>query len=231
MSRKVYRYLYRAHLVSDNPPGFAEAVDAVQEKSRELFAQGKSLVASMFRYKNMVFVYYESVGEELAPDAFFGAIRDYLLDWPGQDALRKWVLMTPAYYHAEPIDEDDWSRHIDTEKCVARMAFLKPDGITDYVRGHRALINEGAHKGDKFTCIALHENILFQYMEQREVVSNVKRDPDLPSQYYVIDPQNPKESMARFSDWLYPNGDPFAYLWPDGGRFNFIEKIFVIAKE
>ncbi len=234
MAKQVFRKHFRAQVIpqtfENRADEFTKALEEAQTDCKSLFKADKALVAALFRKGDTLFAYCESLGEEFAPEAFFGALSPYLLDWPGEEGPRKWAYMTPVWYHAIPIDEDDWTRAIDTNACHGRLAYLKPDGgIARYVWGHKALTDEGALKGDKFTSIGLHENILFQYMEQREVITNVSRDPDLVCKHLPpSDPANPGRYRQPLSSWLYPDGIPF--MTQNGEHFAPVEKLFCAAK-
>jgi len=176
VNEKIFRYHYRGHLKSDNPVGFQNKVDETRQRISQLMAEEKIMTACIYRYENMLFAYYEAIGEEIRPENLFEPLGECLAKWPGENFERDWVYMHHIYYHAIPEGKEDWQRKVKPQLQRGRIAFLKPDKIFQYVYHHVAITDEGLLHGDKYQSIALHENILFSYFEEPRTEINIKRD-------------------------------------------------------
>ncbi|MFA9377963.1 MAG: hypothetical protein ACERKZ_14585 [Lachnotalea sp.] len=176
MNATILRYHYRGHLTSDNPENFQRKIEETKSNIAKCIAEGRIMTACIYRYENMLFAYYESIGEEIKPENLFASLSDCLAKWPGQACERDWVFMHHIYYHALPQGQEDWKRKTKPELQRGRIAFLKPDKIFQYVYHHVAITTEGLLHGDKYQSIALHENILFSYFEEPKTEINIKRD-------------------------------------------------------
>jgi len=226
MAKSVFRREYRAQLSYNLPEGLDAALQAAKENCDALIAAGKLMTCGLFRHEGMIFAYVESLETELTPADLFGAVEPFLADWPGQAQLRKWVPMTPAFYHAIPVDEDDWNRDLPLELRRGRLAFLKPDRVFEYAHSHKELTNAGDLTGDKFLFISLNENILFNYGEGRMIITNIKRNPE----EWEAKTGHPRK-IGEFPPFPMRNPDAQPFIpWPDGTSFNYIETLFVCAK-
>ncbi len=176
MEDKVYRYHYRAALKEGADGRLDEKIREIEKNIAALMEEGRVMTACLYRYKDMLFAYYESIGEELAPQQVYGPMGELLELWPGEDGSRDWVYMYHVYYHAIPEGVKDWKRKAEPAMRRGIIAYLKPDKIFQYVYHHVAITTEGYLHGDKYQSIALHENILFSYFEEPRTEINVKRD-------------------------------------------------------
>ena len=143
----ITRHQYRGCLKQDADG--ERLTDALLEMREDVkkFIDGKRLLAVyLYRYKRMCFLYYEALEEGIGPNDFSGALMP-LLEIPG-----------------EP---EGWEKERTGEKTkIGRIAFLYPEKLFSYACWHKAIVDEGKHAGDKYQCIALHENILFSYYEE-----------------------------------------------------------------
>ena len=90
--------------------------------------------------------------------------------------------MYHIFHHSVPGETEDWVRERTEGKTrIGRIAFLFPDKVFSYARWHQAIVEEGLLKGDKYQCIALHENILFSYFEEPRYNVNISKEPDRES--------------------------------------------------
>ncbi len=187
-------------------------------KEHDSFLECKKglMTLGLFNYKDMLFLYIESADCVFDPLKLFPSLSKMLYLWPLEKGNVEWALMYNVFYFAIPEGVDDWTRKTPIEHRAGRIAFLKPDTMMDYVYTHTALVKEGALMGEKFQSIALHENILFSYLELprlREI--NVKRDPSLTSE--AIKEWKEMNPAAHFNR-IDPNDD-----------FLFIDTLFDIG--
>lgn len=215
MSEKICRFHYRGHLKS-NPQNLDCRIEETRNNISEFISKGKIMTACIYRYENMIFAYYETIGEEIKPEILFAPLSDCLANWPGQEKERKWVFMHHVFYHAIPEGKDDWRRKVKPELQRGRIAFLKPDKIFQYVYHHVAITTEGLLRGDKYQSIALHENILFSYFEEPRTEINIKRDLSLESQ--VI------------KDWIEVIPEDHFIQGPEHTNFTFIPAIIAMGQ-
>ncbi len=226
--RKEYRAQFLPGSIGPQNPSRAAALAACKARCETLIGDQKLMTAGLFAYRDMLFAYVESRGDELPPGEIFADLAPLLCDWPGVNGFRKWVPMTPAFYHAVPQDDVDWSRDIPLEKCRGRLAFLKPDKVFDYAHSHKALTDAGELTGDKFLFISLNENILFNYGEGRLIITNIQRDPESWEK---------KTGHPRFIGELPPHRpspeqqlkSPFQ-TWEDGQNFRYIDTLLIVSR-
>lgn len=207
----IYRFHYRGHLAEEQADGWETAVSKTKEVIAKYMTENKVMTACIYRHENMLFAYYETIGEKIEPDELFAPLENYLLKWPGEADPRNWVLMHHVYYHAMPESVEDWKRDTKPDMRRGRIARLKEDKLFDYVYYHVAITKEGYLSGDKYQSIGLHEDMLFSYFEEPRSHVNICRDSSKESE--VI-----KEWEARVpSHHFVP--------WPDGKSFLFIPAI------
>ena len=176
--------------------------------------EGKLLTASLYQYQDMCFLYYEALQENVAPEDFLSALTPLLEEWPEENGKTPWAYMYHIFHHSVPGETEDWVRERKEGKTrIGRIAFLFPDKVFSYARWHQAIVEEGLLKGDKYQCIALHENILFSYFEEPRYNVNVRREPDRESR--------------EIEGWM--KADPESHFdrgKAGGDNFRIIEQIF-----
>jgi hypothetical protein len=138
---------------------------AEPEITRRLMNSGELMTAAAFSWRDQVFLYYECIDREIAPEEMFEYIELHLVDWPGQAEMRKWVAMVDVFHFNEPASYEHWLRKGQVERRIGRVAHLKPEMIASYVYYHYQLQEEQAFLGDKYEIIAIHENLMFGYQE------------------------------------------------------------------
>lgn len=179
----ITRHQYRGCLKSDVTP--ERLMDALLEVREDVkaFIDGKKLLAVyLYRYKRMCFLYYETLEEGIGPNDFSGALMPLLEMWPEEEGKTPWALMYHIFHHSIPGEPEEWERERVGEKTkIGRIAFLYPDKIFSYTYWHKAIVDEGRHAGDKYQCIALHENILFSYYEEPRTNVNLCGDKNAES--------------------------------------------------
>ncbi len=160
ISRMIYRGIW-------NEGQKAEGLSALKEDIgvRRLVQDGVLMTAAAFSWKDNVFLYYECIDEQIAPEALTGAAIEYLSDWKGEAAPRKWIPMVDVFHFNEPAGYEHWLRKSPVERRVGRVAHLKREMMASYIYYHYQLQEERAFSGNKYEMIAMHENLLFGYQE------------------------------------------------------------------
>lgn len=160
VSRMIYRGIW-------NEGQQAEGLNALKEDIgvRRLVQEGVLMTAAAFSWKDNVFLYYECIGEQIAPEALTGPAIEYLSDWKGEAAPRKWIPMVDVFHFNEPAGYEHWLRKSPVERRVGRVAHLKREMMASYIYYHYQLQEERAFPGNKYEMIAMHENLLFGYQE------------------------------------------------------------------
>lgn len=164
----ITRHQYRGCLKQDADG--ERLTDALLEMREDVkkFIDGKRLLAVyLYRYKRMCFLYYEALEEGIGPNDFSGALMPLLEMWPEEEGKTPWAYMYHIFHHSIPGEPEGWEKERTGEKTkIGRIAFLYPEKLFSYACWHKAIVDEGKHAGDKYQCIALHENILFSYYEE-----------------------------------------------------------------
>ena len=170
--RPIYRCHYRGQLCGEmDQTLLAECAGRAQTLIRE----GRLMTAALYYYENQLFLYYEAIGEALAPESFMAPLHPLLSPWPQKEERRDWARMYHIYWHCEPQNADDWRRDPLPRRRRGRIAYLKPNTMFEYVYHHFAIVQEGLLKGDKYMSIALHEDVLFSYFEEPRSSVNIRR--------------------------------------------------------
>lgn len=180
IERKQYRACLKAGWKQEQ---LEEAVKAAAETAHAAVEAGDILTASLYRYQDMCFLYYEALKENVSPAAFLSALTPLLEEWPEENGKTPWAYMYHIYHHSVPQNVTDWVRErTEGKRRIGRIAFLYPDKLFSYTYWHYAIVEEGLLKGDKYQCIALHENILFSYFEEPRFNVNIKNEPERESE-------------------------------------------------
>jgi len=165
----IQRYIYRAAWQQGRKEEGIAAL-AGSGQAQELVRQGRLMTAAAFHWRDNLFLYYECMDHEIAPEEVAGAAVSYLNDWPGQAEPRKWIRMVDVFHFNEPADTEHWLRKAPVERRGGRVAHLKPDMVSSYIYYHYQLQEERAFFGPKYEIIGMHENLLFGYQEFPSVV-------------------------------------------------------------
>lgn len=170
------RFEFRGTLqenISDNE--LKEALERAKLCVRKMTNEGALLEACLYQYKEMLFLYYEATQDTLKPTDFLGDLTPVMKLWPEADGDTPWAYMYPIFYTSIPDDVNDWLKDRNSSKeKVGRIAFVYEDKLFNYVYWHKALVDEGHLKGDKYQFISLHENILFQHFEEPRTFVSIK---------------------------------------------------------
>lgn len=184
----VERLHYRAKIKKNVSEGeIKRAIEAdrhLSESAHNLIALSRKglLTEAMFIYTDMLFLYMETVDADISPVELWPTLSKLLYLWPEEKENTPFARMNLVFYFAKPEGLDDYTRKTAPLERRGRIAFLKPETMFNYVYTHTALVREGALMGEKWQSIALHENVLFSYLEDPRLKEiNVKRDPSLQS--------------------------------------------------
>ena len=235
MTPPITRLHYRAHLT--HQPTSA-AITQCCANIRRLQSQHLILTAALYQYNHMLFLYYEASGSPIQviepiqaaapspslplesgediqsdfqrPEDLLSPLTPYLAAWPGQTAQRTWVHMYHIFCHSYPQSLQQWARPSAPSLRRGRIAFLREDKLFSYIYYHKALVDEGLIKGDKYQSIALHENILFSYFEEPKTIVNIQNDSARESRilpdWIAADPE------SHFIHMPGSNGENFLFL-------------------
>ncbi|MHA6530493.1 hypothetical protein [Paenibacillus sp. BAC0078] len=121
---------------------------------------------SLFACGSQLFLYYECLGAEAAPEALLPEAAEHLAAWPGGERGRCWAPLTDIFHYQQPISVEHWERRNPESVPYGRLAMLKPEEAASYIYYHYQYQEERPGDGDKYGIIGLHENVLFFYAEQ-----------------------------------------------------------------
>ncbi|MBQ7918503.1 MAG: hypothetical protein IJ324_00980 [Lachnospiraceae bacterium] len=198
---KIQRLHYRAKLKNDyDKEAFKSELVKCQEMIRSAQKSGQVLTAALYfadtaDISETLFFYYEGVGEDnvASPEELLEPINAFLWEWPGTTESRIWVKMYHIYYHSVPESVKGWKRAAKPELRRGRIALLYEEKLFSYVYYHKAIVDEGLLKGDKYQSIALHENVLFSYFEEPKTMVNIKnsaKESEVIEEWLAVDPES-----------------------------------------
>jgi len=222
----INRLHYRAKLAPGQRDTLSpEALAPCLANIRTLQREGRLLTAALYLahtddIEDTLFLYYEDASAEglLSPEDFMMPLDDKLRIWPDLKADRKWVQMHHIYYHQEAMDAEHWKRAQVPDMRRGRIAFLYPDKLFSYVYYHKAIVDEGLLKGDKYQSIALHENVLFSYFEEPKTFVNIR---------------NEETESKVIEDWLAVDPESHFIHTKEGlgENFMFLPALFALGAE
>lgn len=192
-------------------------LNADREVVKNAIESNRCLTVALYRYKDMLFLYYEALDNELTPSELFPSLLKALELWPTKDGKAEWAYMYHIYYHSIPESIEEWER---TKKKVrrGRIAYLLPEKLFSYTYYHKAIVDEGLLDGDQYQSIALHENILFSYFEEPKIITHIKKDR--------------QEESKVINEWLAVDPEShFDHTLSGENNFLFIDEIFSMGRE
>jgi len=162
----IYRFGYTGQLKEGEKENFKLAVEAGN------FPQSV-ISLSVMHWKNRVFLYYESRDDmTVTPHSLFGDMSAYLVTWPGEKEERLWIQMYDIFHYNRPVDDDEWTRHIEM-RPFGRLMRIKPEMLASYIYYHHQLQEEKPGLSNKYGVIFMHENLLLFYLEDPEIVETL----------------------------------------------------------
>ncbi len=162
----VKRFAFRAQYQEGRKEEILRYLESKSCTLKELAASDKIMTLSVFMWNNNLFLYYESIGEDIAPEELFGESGVYLKAWPGEADARYWVPMYDIFHYNRPVSIEHWRRKQKPEKIVGRLARLKPEMLSSYIYYHYQYQEEKPCDGNKTGIIHLNENVMFFYHEE-----------------------------------------------------------------
>jgi hypothetical protein len=185
-----------------------------EKKVKRLLNNSTLMTIAAFKWEKNIFLYYECINEEVQPEEIFTTIDNFLEDWPGKKAMRKWIPMIDVFHFNDPVSYEHWKRKTSVEQRVGRVAHLKPGMMSSYIYYHYQLQEERAFLGNKYEIIAMHENLLFGYQEFPKVIEEPLADPKL-------------KTHGTPENWNDSRMDLHFQAWEDGHLyFKYIDTIF-----
>lgn len=175
-------------------------------RGKKLVDDGEIMTVAGFVFGRNVFMYYESLQREIAPEEVVPGLEDVLEDWAGEEGKRKWISLMDVFHFNEPESYEHWLRKLKVDRRVGRVAYLRPEMVASYVYYHYQLQEERAFTGPKYEIIGLHENLLFGYQEFPD-------DRELPIMKGKLDSSSTPDPWSdtrmdlHFKPWK--DGDPF----------------------
>ena len=101
------------------------------------------MTASLYEYKEMCFLYYEALEEELKPEDFLTDMEAILEMWPEEQGKTPWAEMYPVFWHQIPQTEEQWqkARTNENKTRIGRIAFLHPEKLFSYFETPKHMVN------------------------------------------------------------------------------------------
>lgn len=199
METPMKRLIYRAQ-INDGQEEAAKNSLKNEKKAQTLVLEKKVMTLTGYYWEKNIFLYYECLEEDISPEDIFGEINGYLVDWPGQNNMRKWVPMIDVFHFNEPVNAEHWTRKEPVDLRKGRVAHLKPEMMSSYIYYHYQLQEERAFLGGKYDIIAMHENLLFGYQEFPSLVEMPLANPKLHTKGTPID-WNDSRMDLHFQPW------------------------------
>ena len=107
IERKQYRACLRTGWKAET---LEQAVREAAEAARAAVEAGGILTASLYRYKDMCFLYYEALKENVAPTDFLAPLTPLLEEWPEENGKTPWAYMYHILHRSVTEDAADWIR-------------------------------------------------------------------------------------------------------------------------
>lgn len=181
---KIHRSTYRAQIKAGKEE---DALTRLRRSAQNLklgFETGDLMTTSLFRWGLHLFVYWESIGQEIRPEALWGDTSEFLESWhgganPQPPQARCFVPMMDIFHWLAPESVEHWRRKAVAEHIQARVARLQPEMVSSYIFFHYQLQEEKPGSVDKYGIISLHENLIFFYQEMPAIVEEPPRSGKL----------------------------------------------------
>ena len=149
------------------------------------------ITASCAYYNDMVFLYYESVGELLP-----GAVTETDMK-PFPDGSL-WFRMTDVFHYSAPDNEGLWARKIKDKKPSFELNFLNDEKIASYIYYHYWHQQGNQYGYDRYGAIFLYKNMLVMYHETPYELIEKK---EIEGKKHIPCPENWDEIMkSHFKD-------------------------------
>ncbi len=184
----------------------------------QYFDTGKIMNANVFSFGKELYVYIESVEEEVTPDELLQGIRTYLIPWT--DAEDKYFyLLTEIFHFNEPQSIEHWSRKEKPLYCFGMLAKIVPELTARYIYYHYQFQEERPGMGDKYGRIFLMGDMAFYYGEAPEIIEEALHKGTLDTNNTPDDETWQSIMGTHFLWWeeTYPACDVKTYDWKANG--------------
>lgn len=108
------------------------------------------------KYQDMVFLYLE--GDKNPNEIISRGLKQF----PDKSI---WFPMTEVFHYSKPFSAEHWRRKIANKTPELRVAFLKPECVSEYIFYHYQLQEEKPCLYDKYGMIFSYGNMLIMYLE------------------------------------------------------------------
>ena len=156
----IARYVYRAQIREN-------ALDAAQNLLDRTAMPEDIVTISVFRFEKNLFFYYELSGGDRHPEDLFPGLNAFLEACPFEEEKRYYIRMYDIFHYNRPTADKPW-RGRPMGEPVGRLIRLRPEKVGSYIFYHQQLQEEYPGDGCKYGLIAIHENLLFFYLETPE---------------------------------------------------------------
>ena len=133
------------------------------------------MTVALYRYKNMLFLYYEALDVAPMPHDLFPVLTERLQAVPVKEAYVTWLPTQHIYHNAIPDTVKNWRRQGKKER-IGRIAYLLPDKIMSYLYYHKELLDEGLFEGERYLSIGLYDTVLFTYSESPRIMTHLNSE-------------------------------------------------------
>ncbi len=153
----ITRYVYRAQVRREAWAQARAALDASVMPE-------DVVTISVFRFERNLYFYYELSGEPRTPEQLFPLLGEFLEECPFEEEKRRYIRMYDVFHYNRPVENAPW-RGTPMGQPVGRLIHLRPEKVGSYIFYHQQLQEEYPGCGCKYGLIAIHENLLFFYLE------------------------------------------------------------------
>jgi hypothetical protein len=167
-----HRNLFRA--LVDSRTSLADALPATAEHWKEHLQVGSLLAASLFQWRDNLFLYFESPDPTFGATGVMGALGDALLPYPAQPG-DPWVRMMDIFHYGEPASDGPWQRSNPAASSKLRINRLRPGMYASYIFYHYQLQEEYPGIGDRYGIIGVHDDLIAFYDEEPPTVESGRR--------------------------------------------------------
>ena len=190
------RFMFRAQIKKESINDINSLSMLCKDDIAKLIEERVLMTASLYRWENQLFLYYECIDKDIAPDFFLGGIRGLLEEWPALGGKEKWMSMIEIFHFDVPIDEAQWKRRLPVEDRAAKLARIKPEMLSSYIYYHYMLQEGKRDMGNKYCVIGLHENFILHYEEH---------PLDIVKPSFTGKLEDFKLKMENWEDMMYPH--------------------------
>lgn len=159
------RHMYRGQIRSGCEREFEDFFEENASRYKKMTDGGSLMTISLFIWQSNLFLYYETVNNDLPPQELFCELNSLLEDWPGESEKRKWMEMIDIFHFNSPLSAEHWKRKLPIVKRIGRLARVKPEMLSSYIFYHYQLQEEDHGAKNKYCIIGLNENLIFHYEE------------------------------------------------------------------